>query len=102
MISTLGFFIIDIVAESIKEAGVLSGCNRTIGNLMCVFLPYAFITRYNVATTLPESSKAYRPMVLKYVVDGKLKSNLQVTEAVSYLKKLPQGSTVLILILFNS
>lgn len=52
------------------------------------------IFRYNVATTLPESSKAYRPMILKYIVDGKLQSNLQVTEAISYLKKLPQGSKV--------
>lgn len=94
VIITHWFFIIDIVAESIKEAGVISGCDRTIGNLMCVFLLFGFIIRYNVATTLPESSKAYRPMVLKYVVDGKLKSNLQVTEAVSYLKKLPQGSNV--------
>lgn len=62
---------------------------------MFVFAPEDVICRYNVATMLPESSKMYRPMILKYITEGKLVSNLQVTEAVSYLKKLPQGSIVI-------
>lgn len=61
---------------------------------MFIFPLCTLIIRYNVATMLPESSKCYRPMVLKYITDGKLKTNVQITEAVSYLKKLPQGSTV--------
>ena len=35
-------------------------------------------------------------MLLKLIVDGRVKSNLQVAEAVSYLKKLPAGTTVIL------
>ena len=49
---------------------------------------------YNVATTLPESSKQYRPLVLRWIVDGEIKSNYQVSEAISYLKKLPSNDSV--------
>lgn len=43
---------------------------------------------------VPTSARAYRPAVLKLVVEGKIKSNLQITEAVSYLKKLPANAVV--------
>ena len=69
---------------------------------MFVFSIEDVIFRYNVATMLPESSKSYRPMILKYITEGKLLSNLQVTEAVSYLKKLPQGCNVIHIILSYS
>ncbi|KAM7453668.1 hypothetical protein BLSTO_05583, partial [Blastocystis sp. subtype 1] len=71
-----------LVADAIREAGVTGGCDRTKGNLI-----------YNVATTLPESSKQYRPLVLRWIVDGEIKSNYQVSEAISYLKKLPSNDS---------
>jgi len=43
---------------------------------------------------LPETSKQYRPLLLQWVMEDKMKSNLQVTEAVAYLKKLPHNATV--------
>ena len=43
---------------------------------------------------VPTSARAYRPAVLKLVVEGKIKSNLQITEAVNYLKKLPANAVV--------
>ena len=49
---------------------------------------------YNVATTVPTSAVSYRPALLKLVVEGKVKTNLQIAEAVSYLKKLPANATV--------
>ena len=44
--------------------------------------------------TVPESSIQYRPILLKWVLEGKMKTNLQVTEAVKYLKQLPNRETV--------
>ena len=44
--------------------------------------------------TVPESSIQYRPILLKWVMEGKMKTNLQVTEAVKYLKQLPNRETV--------
>ena len=52
---------------------------------------------YNVATTVPVSAVHYRPALLKLVMDGKVKTNLQIAEAVSFLKKLPANATVLLL-----
>ena len=49
---------------------------------------------YNIAMTLPETSKQYRPTLLQWVMSGKMKTNLQVTEAVAYLKKIPSQSSV--------
>ena len=49
---------------------------------------------YNVATTVPTSAVSYRPALLKLVVEGKVKTILQIAEAVSYLKKLPANATV--------
>ena len=43
---------------------------------------------------VPTSARPYRPAVLKLVVEGKIKSNLQITEAVNYLKKLPANAVV--------
>ena len=48
----------------------------------------------NIAMTLPETSKQYRPILLQWVMEDKMKSNLQVTEAVTYLKKLPHNASV--------
>ena len=48
----------------------------------------------NIAMTLPETSKQYRPILLRWVMEDKMKSNLQVTEAVAYLKKLPHNASV--------
>lgn len=50
--------------------------------------------RYNIAMTVPESSKQYRPILLNWVMEGKMKTNLQVTEAVKFLKQLPNQDTV--------
>lgn len=44
--------------------------------------------------TVPESSKQYRPILLKWVMEGKMKTNLQVTEAVKFLKQLSNQETV--------
>ena len=52
------------------------------------------IVSYNVATTVPTSATAYRPALLKLVVEGKVKTNLQIFEAVAYLKKLPANAVV--------
>ena len=52
------------------------------------------IASYNVATTVPTSATAYRPALLKLVVEGKVKTNLQISEAVAYLKKLPANAVV--------
>ena len=52
------------------------------------------IVSYNVATTVPTSATAYRPALLKLVVEGKVKTNLQISEAVAYLKKLPANAVV--------
>ena len=71
------------MADAIKEAGVTGGSR---------FNPLT--DSYNVATTLPESSKQYRPLVLRWIVDGEIKSNYQVSEAISYLKKLPSNDSV--------
>lgn len=50
--------------------------------------------RYNVSTMVPGSARQYRPAVLKLVMEGKIKSNLQINEAVNYLKKLPANAVV--------
>lgn len=49
---------------------------------------------YNVATMIPVSAVHYRPALLKLVTEGKVKTNLQVSEAIAYLKKLPAGAVV--------
>lgn len=52
---------------------------------------------YNVSTTVPTSAVQYRPALVKLVIEKKVKSNLQISEAVSFLKKLPANATVLFL-----
>lgn len=41
------------------------------------------------------SAVHYRPALLKLVMDGKVKTNLQIAEAVAFLKKLPANAVVL-------
>lgn len=43
---------------------------------------------------IPVSAVHYRPALLKLVTEGKVKTNLQVSEAIAYLKKLPAGAVV--------
>ena len=47
-----------------------------------------------MSTMVPGSARQYRPAVLKLVMEGKIKSNLQINEAVNYLKKLPANAVV--------
>lgn len=82
--------------ETIKEAGIESGCDRVLGNLMqrdfSIFLSFS----YNVATTVPTSAVQYRPALVKLIMDKKVKTNLQISEAVAFLKKLPANATVIV------
>lgn len=81
--------------ETIKEAGVESGCDRVIGNLMYLVFEFVLIFSYNVATTVPTSAVQYRPALVKLIMEKKVKTNLQISEAVAFLKKLPANATVL-------
>lgn len=83
--------------EAIKEAGITNGCDRVLGNLMWAVFAETHASSYNVATTVPGSAVAYRPALLKLVMEGKVKTNLQIAEAVAYLKKLPANATVFLL-----
>ena len=44
--------------------------------------------------TVPESSIQYRPILLKWVMEGQMKTHLQDTEAAKYLKQLPNREPV--------
>ncbi|KAJ0960971.1 hypothetical protein J5N97_001049 [Dioscorea zingiberensis] len=62
----------------IKEAGVTSGCDRAVGNLL-----------YRVATEYPSSAApAHRPTLLEYVVSSKIKKAAQLDAAFSFLVKV--------------
>ena len=80
--------------ETIKEAGIENGCDRVVGNLMYLVFVHLFIFSYNVATTVPTSAVQYRPALVKLIMEKKVKTNLQISEAVAYLKKLPANATV--------
>lgn len=60
--------------ESIREAEVTDGCERTIGNLI-----------YTVATKFPKNALKHRPTVLGYVVSGKIKTAAQLDGALEHL-----------------
>ena len=87
--------------ETIKEAGIESGCDRVIGNLMYLVFECAFIISYNVATTVPTSAVQYRPALVKLIMEKKVKTNLQISEAVAFLKKLPANATVRFLLHYH-
>ena len=80
--------------ETIKEAGIENGCDRVVGNLMYLVFVHLFIFSYNVATTVPTSAVQYRPALVKLIMEKKVKTNLQISEAVAYLKKLPANAVV--------
>lgn len=90
-------FLIADLMETIKEAGIESGCDRVIGNLMFAFFTIFIICSYNIATTVPTSAVQYRPALVKLVMEKKVKTNLQISEAVAFLKKLPANATVIFL-----
>ncbi|XP_068643603.1 glutamine--tRNA ligase-like [Aristolochia californica] len=58
----------------IHEAGVVDGCNKTVGNLL-----------YMVATKFPASALKHRPTMLQYVVSSKIKNPTQLEAALSFL-----------------
>ena len=59
-----------------------------------LFLLILLIYSYNIATTVPTSAVQYRPALVKLVMEKKVKTNLQISEAVAFLKKLPANATV--------
>ncbi|CAM8973766.1 unnamed protein product [Rhodiola kirilowii] len=60
--------------ESIREAEVTDGCERTIGNLI-----------YTVATKFPKNALIHRPTVLGYVVSSKIQTAAQLDAALEHL-----------------
>ncbi|KAK9105773.1 hypothetical protein Scep_022617 [Stephania cephalantha] len=61
----------------IHEAGVDSGCERAIGNLL-----------YTVATKFPGNALLHRPALLEYVVSSKIKTPAQLDAALSFLGRV--------------
>ncbi|KAL8161303.1 hypothetical protein V2J09_012792 [Rumex salicifolius] len=57
----------------IHEAGVVSGCDRNVGNLL-----------YAVATRFPASALVHRPKLLEYIVSSKIKTTAQLDAALSF------------------
>ena len=91
--SSAWFFVADLM-ETIKEAAIENGCDRVVGNLMYLVLVHLLTYSYNVATTVPTSAVQYRPALVKLIMEKKVKTNLQISEAVAYLKKLPANAVV--------
>lgn len=58
----------------IKEAGVVDGCSKAVGNLL-----------YRVASEFPANAVVHRTLLLKYIVLLKIKSSAQVDAAFSFL-----------------
>ncbi|CAI0553130.1 unnamed protein product [Linum tenue] len=65
----------------IHEAGVIEGCNRTVGNLL-----------YSVATKYPANALAHRPVLLEYIVSSKIKTPAQLEAAFSFLSNTASES----------
>ncbi|GAB2251374.1 hypothetical protein Droror1_Dr00017624 [Drosera rotundifolia] len=61
----------------IHEAGVVDGCDRTVGNLL-----------YTVATKFPANALVHRPKLLAYVVSLKIKSPAQLEAAFSFFSSI--------------
>ncbi|KAK1290044.1 hypothetical protein QJS10_CPB18g01540 [Acorus calamus] len=61
----------------IKEAGVVDGCNKTVGNLL-----------YMVATKFPANALVHRPTLLPYIVESKIKNPTQLEAALSFLSNI--------------
>ncbi|GAB2286771.1 Glutamine--tRNA ligase, cytoplasmic [Dionaea muscipula] len=61
----------------IHEAGVVDGCDRTVGNLL-----------YTVATKFPANALVHRPKLLEYIVSSKIKSPAQLEAAFSFFSSI--------------
>lgn len=61
----------------IKEACVVDGCSKTVGNLL-----------YTVATKFPGNALKHRPTLLEYIVSSKIKTPAQLDAAFSYYMKV--------------
>ncbi|PIA33290.1 hypothetical protein AQUCO_04100012v1 [Aquilegia coerulea] len=61
----------------IHEAGVIDGCDKTIGNLL-----------YTVATKYPANALIHRPRLLEYVVSSKIKTPAQLEAALLFLGRV--------------
>lgn len=68
------------LVDVIKEAGAADGCAKTQGNCL-----------YTVASKFPANALVHRPLLLKYVMNGDIKSNNQLDGAFEYLKKVGAG-----------
>ncbi|XP_065880914.1 glutamine--tRNA ligase [Euphorbia lathyris] len=65
----------------IREADVVEGCERTIGNLL-----------YTVATKYPANALVHRPTLLGYIVSKKIKTPAQLEAAHSFLSTVASES----------
>ncbi|KAF5183264.1 glutamine--tRNA ligase [Thalictrum thalictroides] len=61
----------------INEAGVIDGCDKTIGNLL-----------YTVATKYPANALIHRPALLEYIVSLKIKTPAQLEAALLFLGRI--------------
>ncbi|KAI4379144.1 hypothetical protein MLD38_005480 [Melastoma candidum] len=61
----------------IREADVLDGCDRTVGNLL-----------YSVSTKFPANALVYRPVLLKYIISSKIKTPAQLDAAFAFFSKI--------------
>ena len=68
--------------DAAREAGAAEGgCPKAKGNLI-----------YTVASKHPANALAHRPLLLGYVMDGRVRSNAQLDGAFEYLKGLGAGA----------
>ncbi|EHA8590277.1 glutamine--tRNA ligase [Cocos nucifera] len=58
----------------IKEAKVVDGCSKTVGNLL-----------YMVATKYPAHALIHRPVLLEYIISSKIKNPAQLDAALTFL-----------------
>lgn len=61
----------------IKEAGVVDGCSKSVGNLL-----------YMIATKFPANALIHRRTLLEYVVSLKIKNTAQLDEALKFLANI--------------
>eukprot|EP00193_Tetraselmis_chui_P006197 CAMPEP_0177757330 /NCGR_PEP_ID=MMETSP0491_2-20121128/3583_1 /TAXON_ID=63592 /ORGANISM="Tetraselmis chuii, Strain PLY429" /LENGTH=780 /DNA_ID=CAMNT_0019272969 /DNA_START=69 /DNA_END=2411 /DNA_ORIENTATION=+ len=69
------------LAELIREAGLESGCDKSVGNLV-----------YKVAATFPMEAIKHRHLLLEYITSRKITNTDQLTGAQEFLKILGDGS----------
>ncbi|KAG1366261.1 glutamine--tRNA ligase [Cocos nucifera] len=61
----------------IKEAKVVDGCSKTVGNLL-----------YMVATKYPANALVHRPVLLEYIISLKIKNPAQLDAALTFLSNV--------------